>query len=117
MLGSQTQLPTVTTAVQPMLQAGAGLLKFAHESASAAGTANAAMTAQTAVAFHTLLSMNPSLFELRSRLPNRRVVLHRVTINSFCKRGAASGTPARARAELEPSFTFLGQADILRGDR
>jgi hypothetical protein len=99
MLGSQTQLPTVTTVVQLMLQAGAGLLKFAHESASAAGTANAAMTAQTAVAFHTLLSMNPSLFELRSRLPNRRLVLHRVPINTL----PTSGT--RARAELEPPFS------------
>jgi hypothetical protein len=59
MLGSQTQLPAVTTVVQDMSQAGAGLLKLAHESASAAGTAKAATTAQTAIVFHKLLTMNP----------------------------------------------------------
>jgi hypothetical protein len=81
MLGNQTQLPTVTTFVHDMSHAGAGLLKFAHESASAAGTANAAMTAPTATAFHNLLTNNPLPVEWLLRLPKRNVVLHRLTIN------------------------------------
>jgi hypothetical protein len=48
MLGSQTQLPCTTGAVQLRLHAGAERLKFAHESAAAtAGTASAAMANRT----------------------------------------------------------------------
>src|SRR6266487_1692782 len=48
MLGSQTQLPWITGAVQLRLHAGADRLKFAHESAAATeGTASAATANRT----------------------------------------------------------------------